>query len=138
MLFKDYMISIFLKFYSDIRTSTKLLTYNLLKNEFIVEKYITCVTNNRQRIALTRLRCFAHKLAIEEGRFRNIDRTHRICNTCNMGYIENEYYCLRICPFYRDLRISILPRYYNNWPTQQKILNLIKSSQTSVLKKKTS
>ena len=67
---------------------------------------------------------------------RNIDRTQRICNTFKMGYIENEYYCLRICPFYRDLKISILPRYYNNWPTQQNILNLIKSSQTSVSKKK--
>ena len=40
-----------------------------------------------------------------------------------------------VCPFYRDLRIGILPRYYNNWPTQQKFLNLMKSSQTSVLKK---
>lgn len=125
----------FQKFYSDIRTSTKLLTYNLLKNEFVLEKYITCVTNDKHRIALTRLRCSAHKLAIEEGRFRNINRDQRICNTCNMGYIENEYHFLLICPFYRDLRASILPRYYNNWPTQQKFLNLMNSSQTSVLKK---
>ena len=125
----------FQKFYSDIRTSTKLSTYNLLKNEFVVEKYITCVTNDKHRIALTRLRCSAHKLAIEEGRFRNIDRAQRKCNMCNLGCIENEYHFLLICPFYRDLRISILPRYYNNWPTQQKFLNLMKSSQTSVLKK---
>ena len=82
----------FQKFYSDIRTSTKLSTYNLLKNEFVVEKYITCVTNDKHRIALTRLRCSAHKLAIEEGRFRNIDRAQRKCNMCNMGCIENEYH----------------------------------------------
>ena len=126
----------FQKFYSDIRTSTKLSTYNLLKNEFVVEKYITCVTNDKHRISLTRLCCSAHKLAIEEDRFRNIDRAQRKCNMCNMGCIENEYHFLLICPFYRDLRISILPRYYNNWHTQQKFLNLMKSSQTSVLKKK--
>ena len=35
------------------------------------------------------LRCSAHKLAIEEGRFRNIDRAQRKCNMCNMGCIDN-------------------------------------------------
>ena len=99
----------FQKFYPDIRTSTKLSTYNSRKNEFVVEKYITCVTNDKHRLALTRLRCSAHKLAIEEGRFRNTDRAQRKRNICNMGCIENEYHFLLICPFYRDLRISIYP-----------------------------
>ena len=33
----------------------KLLTYILLKSKFVLEKYITCVTNDKHRIALTRV-----------------------------------------------------------------------------------
>lgn len=100
----------------------------------MLEKYITCVTNIKHRTALTRLRCSDHKLSIEEGRFRNIERTQRLCTKCNMGSIENEYHFVLVCPFYRDITKESLPKYYNTWPTQQKIINLMTSPQTAVLK----
>ena len=55
-----------------------------------MEKYLTCVNNAKHRTALTRFRCSAHKLAIEEGRFRNIERNARLCTKSNMQTIETE------------------------------------------------
>ena len=59
---------------STLNTSPKLETYNIIKTNYNVEKYIDCVTNMKHRLALTRFRCSAHNLAIEEGRYRNIPR----------------------------------------------------------------
>ena len=78
--------------YAELNQSHKLLYYNMIKSQVGLEKYLGCVTNNRQRIELTKFRCSAHRLAIEEGRYRNIDRNERICVHCNMGIVEDEYH----------------------------------------------
>ena len=56
---------------TDIRASPKGEVYCMIKsdNNLEIEKYITVVKNNCRRIALTRIRCSAHKLLIEEGRY---------------------------------------------------------------------
>lgn len=118
-----------------LRTSPKLLTYNQIKKDFKMENYLNCVKNVKHRVALTRFRCSAHSLEIEEGRYRNIERNARICTKCNMQAIENEYHFLMVCPLYREIRREILPRYYCVWPTQQKFINLMISSQKSILKR---
>ena len=51
-------------FYSELSTCPKLITYNKIKREFIREKYLDCVTNDKHWIELSRFRCSAHKLAI--------------------------------------------------------------------------
>ena len=79
-------------FYADLQAFSKLTTYNQIKRSFETEQYLSCVNNTKHRIALTRLRCSAHRLLIEEGRFRNIERNERFCNKCNMQAIENEYH----------------------------------------------
>ena len=123
-------------FYSELNKCSKLITYNKIKKEFTREKYLDCVTNDKHRLALSRFRCSAHKLAIEEGRYRNIERNQRICTRCNINVIENEYHFLLVCPLYRDIRDhEILPHYYCVWPSQQKFEKLLNSTQTSILKK---
>lgn len=83
--------------------------------------------------ALSRLSCSAHKLAIEEGRFRNIERSNRKCMYCNMNVVEDEYHFVLICPFYRDERKECLPKYYCHWPTLQTFQRLLTSDQTSII-----
>ena len=107
----------------------------MLKSSYEVEKYICSVSNANHRKALTRLRCSAHKLAIEEGRFRNIDRNLRLCVHCNMNVIENEYHFVMVCPKYRQLRKDHLPKYYCSFPTKQKLISLMKSDNVSLLKR---
>ena len=122
-------------FYSELSTCPKLIAYNKIKREFIREKYLDCVTNDKHRIALSRFRCSAHKLAIEEGRYRNIERNQRFCTRCNTNVVENEYHFMLVCPLYRDIRHEILPHYYSVWPNQRKFETLLNSTQTSVIKK---
>ena len=104
-------------FYAELRTSSKLSTYKEIKRCFTMEKYLACVKNAKHRTTLTRFRCSAQKVAIEEGRFRNIECNARLCTKCNMQTIENEYHFLMACPLYREMRKEILPRYYCVRPT---------------------
>ena len=83
---------------------SKLSTYNSFKSEFTIEKYLSCNTNEKYRIALTRLRCSSHSLEIEVGRYHynRTDRQNRLCKLCNMNMVENEYHFVLVCPAYND------------------------------------
>lgn len=121
------------QWYTELSNSRKLETYCIFKDCFVNEKYLHCVNNINYRVALTRFRCSAHRLLIEEGRYRNIERDQRICNMCNMNAIETEYHFLLVCPRYRELRFEYLPNYYCAWPNIQKFKSLMQTCQKSKL-----
>ena len=121
--------------YSELAQSNKLDTFKAVNKVFNFEKYISCIRNEKHRVALSRFRCSAHKLMIEEGRYRNIERNNRLCQYCQMNVIEDEFHFLLVCPAYRHIRISVLPKYFCRWPTKQKFSKLLSVSQTSTLKK---
>ena len=121
------------QWFSEIENSTKLEIYKIIKDNFEIEKYLSCVKNENFRIALSRFRCSAHRLMIEEGRFRNIDREQRICLKCNMNAIETEYHFLLVCPFYKELRKNHLPKYYCSWPTVNRLKILLKNTQSGIV-----
>ena len=78
-----------------------------MKSPFVVfEKYLKCLNNDRLRITLTRFRCSAHKLLVEEGRYIDMNRTLRTCSFGNLNVyvIEDEYHFVLVCPAYRHLR----------------------------------
>lgn len=122
-------------YYESINSSSKLETLKCMNKIFGFEKYLSCISDDSHRIAVSRFRCSAHKLMIEEGRYRNIERKLRICQFCNLNVIENEYHFLLVCPAYRDLRATILPNYYCRWPTKNKFINFLKDNQSGNLKK---
>ena len=95
---------------------------------FIFQKYLSRIKEDCHRVAFTGFRCSAHKLMIEEGKYRNIDRNLRLCQFCNLNVVEDEFHFLLICHAYRDLRIVTLPRYFCSWPTKQKIVKLLKGT----------
>ena len=72
---------------------------------------------------------------IEEGRYRNIARSLRICPLCSMKVIEDEYHFLLVCPIYRELRTKLLPKYFCRWPTRNKFIKSLNEEQNSILKK---
>jgi hypothetical protein len=128
-LFDTYLQS----WYENLRNSPKLDCYATFKLNFNLEPYIKCINNKKLRIILTRFRCSAHKLNIEEGRYRNINRENRLCTKCNMKVIENEYHFLLVCPLYRDLRNKYLPKYYRHWPNMNKFINLLSCTNKKIL-----
>ena len=125
----------FQSWYSAVNTTSKLETLKCLNKVLNFEKYFTCIKIDSHRVALTRFGCSAHKLMIEEGRHRNVERNYRFCQICNINVIEDEYHFLLVCPAYRDIRINTLPKYFCSWPSKQKFVKLVSETQAATLKK---
>ena len=64
--------------YSNINNSNKLEYYCKYKHTFALEKYMNCIFDKKNRIALTKFRLSAHDLAIETGRYINLPHEQRI------------------------------------------------------------
>ena len=123
------------KWYAEINNSSRLQSYSIFKHSFKIESYLNTLSNKKYRIALSRFRISAHNLEIEIGRYEDRDRKERLCKSCNMKVIENEYHFLLVCPHYRDLRIKCLQPYFCRWPSLNKFDQLLSStSKTTILR----
>jgi hypothetical protein len=111
--------------HSNISDSSRLSSYSSFKQVFECEKYLDCLPAKKFQIALTRFRVSSHKLAIETGRYSNIDRQQRKCLQCNMNVIESEFHFLLVCPKYRDLRIKYFSPYFCRWPNLHKFKTIM-------------
>lgn len=119
--------------YANINNSNRLLMYARFKHDFEFENYLDFVSEKKYRIALTKFRLSSHDLAIERGRFENIERNDRLCRYCNLNRVENEYHFLLVCPLYRDLRKKYLHNYYCHWPTMNKFDDLMCKESKNVI-----
>ena len=81
----------------------KLSFLHKLKENFGQEDYLH-INNVDYRQKITQLRLSAHKLEIEIGRHKDIDRENRICRYCRKGEVESEEHFLFSCPNYRTER----------------------------------
>ena len=123
------------QWYGVLNTYPKLKYYSSFKTRICEENYLNYIKCDKYRVALTRLTCSAHNLAIEEGRFRKIDRDDRKCLLCQMNVVESEYHFTLVCPCYREIRIQCLPKYYCHWPPLQKFQSLMSSPYKHTLNK---
>ena len=83
--------------------NSKLRTYKHLKTEIGFEEYIELITNEKERIMLTKFRLSNHQLMIEKGRHMNIDKEERFCPMCP-NLIEDETHFLIMCKAYKKER----------------------------------
>lgn len=116
------------KWYSDINNSSRLQSYCLFKHTFETENYLDFISHNDYKIALSRFRTSSHCLRIESGRYDGTKREERICKSCQMRKMEDEYHFLLVCPNYRELRMKYLKPYYCQWPNKHKFESLMSSS----------
>ena len=93
----------------NIKESSKLQFYSLLKTEAGIERYLTYITNITHRTDLTRLRLSSHSLHIETGRHNSTPRENRKCTFCRTDAIEDETHFLIRCPIYQNIRTEHLP-----------------------------
>jgi hypothetical protein len=131
---KQRIIDNFLqRWYSEVVNSRRLETYSLFKHAFERERYLEVITDQRFKNALARFRTSSHRLNIEIGRYNNVPRDQRVCLSCNMNILENEYHFLLVCPKYRELRRKYLKNYYCHWPTLTKFKNLMSSTSNATI-----
>ena len=72
--------------------------------------YIDICKSKSDRSFLSKFRLSAHSLAIEKGRYSNIERQNRVCLSCDTGEVENEYNFFSTCPHYISLRKTFLQK----------------------------
>ena len=95
-----------------IKTSSKMKTLSLLKEEPGRESYLTDITNPRHRRALSKLRLSSHTLEVERGRYTEPDHNKRFCKFCKqqgLQKVEDEQHFLLVCPMSKELRERFLP-----------------------------
>ena len=107
----------------DVKTSnmSKLSFYRKYKSDhYKIEGYITLVHNRRHRSALAKLRCNAHRLKIEIGRYIKVYNEHttrheqlprkkRICDI-RKGKVENEQHFILECKLNENLRQDLFSK----------------------------
>ena len=94
--------------------------------------YLSNIKNDRLRISLTRFRLSAHSLAIETGRFINVERENILCLFCNKKSIESEFHFLLVCSKYRDLCCLFLGNKYSSFPSIYKFFQIMSSKSSKL------
>ena len=89
---------------TDIQSKPKLRTYTQFKNKYETELYVNRLQNRRKRSLFAQFRLGVLPLRIETGRFRNLPCEQRICQTCDMNKVEDEFHFIMECTIYQDLR----------------------------------
>ena len=79
-----------------------------ITKHFEFEKYLSCIDIEKHLVALSRLRCSAHHLIIEEGRYKGergggVERSKRFYSLCTMNVVEDAYHFRLVCPMCREL-----------------------------------
>ena len=65
----------------------------------------------------------SHNLAIEQGRYYNVNRNKRNCKFC-IDDMEDEMHFILLCPMYTNLRCNLIKPYYWGKPSVFKLLQL--------------
>ena len=65
-------------------SDSKLKIYNICKNNFGLEKYLTIGNNFELRRSFTKLRTSSH-------RYQGVSRHNRVCTKCSSNVIEDDY-----------------------------------------------
>ena len=85
----------------------KLVFYSKVKVKLKQELYLQ-LQNQKNRNAIRDLRISTHKLNIETGRYKGINRDERLCEQCEQNTAETEEHFLTECPNYINERSSFL------------------------------
>ncbi len=93
-----------------VLSKPKLRTYKLFKTDLTPENYCIYHTSRAKRSVFAQFRCGILPLNIEVGRFRGLKESDRVCIFCDQNAIESEIHFLLECPFYTDVRNSLLNR----------------------------
>ena len=94
---------------SSLQNQTKLDFYRNIKPVFnsTPEGYLSVLPKYEHRATITRLRISSHQLAIETGRYEGLERSERLCATCDMGMVDSEQHFLASCSSINAERVNL-------------------------------
>ena len=115
--------------HSQLTESSKCDTYRQFKTDFTFEKYQINLSTKFRRI-LAKFRTSNHKLAIESGRYSQIERHRRFCDLCTLDTVGDEYHLVLECTNSEIMknRKLYIARYYRDNPSMHKFVQLMKTT----------
>ena len=116
-----------------LENSNKCLFYRNFKVDYGREKYILTLPDTYV-LSLFQFRCSNHKLPIETGRYNSVPRELRLCRSCDMDVIGDEFHFIMECPKFVDLRNRFVPPKYLKPRSVFNFCNLFKAGRGVCLK----
>ena len=110
---------------SKLSSSPRSFLYQYYIDNFCLQYYLCKPILSVYRKQISCIRLSSHSLKIESGRYTNTQRNNRLCTCCNLNDIEDEFHFILKCPFYKDLRILYIKRFYYNKPSVFKLVKLL-------------
>jgi len=92
---------------------------------FRLQRYLTCITLEKFRISLSRLRMSSHSLKVKQVygiKPTSIQFNERKCTLCLK--LEDEFHNLLECPLYKDSRKRYVKKYYWKNTNMLKVIEL--------------
>ena len=118
--------------HSLIENSSKAINDRIFKETFEFEKYFQ-ILDFKKATGFCRFRTTNHKLPIEQGRWNNIERNHRICTLCDKNDIGDEFHYILQCKYFERDRKTHVPSYYVRNANILKFKQLMSSKNRSEL-----
>ena len=125
-----------LKWLSEMETKSSCRVYRTFKTEFKLERYLMlpdCV----DRINISKFRCRNSKIPVVTMRYGVIQTLYedRICPSCNIGAIGDEFHYIMQCPVFQIQRQRCLGTPYLINPDREKFLSLLQNNNFNTLRK---
>ena len=125
---------------SEVNSKHGFKYYKEFKSSIVVETYLECIDSYIFKKALAKFRCgvFTAKLKYQSRTAIQVDLANKdLCLWClkqrNGKFMMDEYHMLLICPFYRQLRNNLIPKYYWLYPDYCKFVDIMSANNITVL-----
>ena len=120
----------------DIANKSSCITYRSFKSELKLEEYLM-LPESKDRIIISKFRCRNSKIpsVILAYAGRNIPYEDRICTSCNLGAIGDEFHYILQCPVFQLPRQMYLENRYFIDPDRDKLAELFQSKNFNILRK---
>lgn len=98
-------------------------------SNFSLQSYLCKLIPDIYKKCIVKFRLSSHNLAIEKGRYSNVNRNLRTCTLC-IDDIEDEMHFILSCPLYMysNLRECLIKPYYWRKPSVYKLLQLLSTT----------
>ena len=91
--------------------------------------YLTLPAPSKRLCLMARFRLSCHHLAVETGRWRDVDIDDRKCTLCTMGSVQDEHHVLFVCPALSPVRVDFPTLFsHNRFSHVQKLFQVDRSS----------
>jgi len=110
-----------------LNTSSKCINYRIFKNTFGFEHYLNYLPFKARQL-FTRFRCSNHRLPVELGSYTDTPRHLRLCTICEDIQVGDEYHYVFECPYFDNVRCSLIKDSYSNIPSSFKFNVLFNSN----------